>query len=496
MVPFVTRFFVPVAAIALLALPAAAQRPALTGEKAQVADAVKADLTRLSELQTAHHNRTRVYAADARDLNFTPTSGATINIAYASMNAWAANASHPTLSPISCFIIISSAEPTGPAAQPFCQEGRPGSGAPVASGQPSAGAANAPRTTPTTTPNAPAGAAQTGGAQTGAAQGGAAPTGAPSGQAQVGQTPTQPRTDAAPSGQPAGQPSVATPGTVVTSPSTPARNPQPQRETAVPTNVPRQETGMSPVQPAPPLRQPGGAQEPSGPVTRPQQATALPYSDIPASARAGTRDIDPSGMTVPSTIENVTPAQFSAKLNEFAQGATTLLTQIPADLERIVRDPYESTAEFQARRAAALEAAQRKEREFFQQNSKTYNVAIPVREVRYDPDREIFEFTVDGMGLPILRGEGSAPSTLTFTCYSRPVFWCSTEAGMTYEAGDMWKIPRATARQFDILRTPLTLYARFAVGRRNDASVLAIGLVSMDLQARGQSVSRWDGTSR
>jgi hypothetical protein len=471
MVPFVTRFFVPVAAIALLALPAAAQRPALTGEKAQVADAVKADLTRLSELQTAHHNRTRVYAADARDLNFTPTSGATINIAYASMNAWAANASHPTLSPISCFIIISSAEPTGPAAQPFCQEGRPGTGAPVASGQPSGGSANAPRTTPTTTPNAP-------------------------GAAQTGQASTQPRTGAAQSGQPVTQPGAATPGTVVTSPSTPAREPQPQRETAVPTNVPRQETGMSPVQPAQPLRQPGAAQEQSGPVTRPQQATALPYSDIPASARAGTRDIDPSGMTVPSATENVTPAQFSAKLNEFAQGATTLLTQIPAELERIVKDPYESTAEFQARRAAALEAAQRKEREFFQQNSKTYNVAIPVREVRYDPDREIFEFTVDGMGLPILRGEGSAPSTLTFTCYSRPVFWCSTEAGMTYEAGDMWKIPRATARQFDILRTPLTLYARFAVGRRNDASVLAIGLVSMDLQARGQSVSRWDGTSR
>jgi hypothetical protein len=201
-------------------------------------------------------------------------------------------------------------------------------------------------------------------------------------------------------------------------------------------------------------------------------------------------------MTVPSATENVTPAQFSAKLNEFAQGATTLLTQIPAELERIVRDPYESTAEFQARRAAALESAQRREREFFQQNSKTYNVAVPVREVRYDPDREIFEFTVDGMGLPITRGEGTAPGTLTFTCYSRPVFWCSTEAGMTYEAGDMWKIPRATARQYDILRTPLTLYARFAVGRRNDASVLAIALVSMDLQARGQSVSRWDGTSR
>lgn len=479
MVPPVTRFFLSVSALAVMAMPAAAQRPALTGEKAQVADAVKADLSRLSDLQTAHHNRTRVYAADARDLNFTPTSGATINIAYASMNAWAANATHPTLSPVACFIIISSAEPTGPAAQPFCQEGRPGSttvasGQPAA-GQPSVGAANTPRTAPTTTPNLP-------------------PAATPS--TPTTQAPGQPSRGG---NAPASQLPSATPTTptVTTSPSQPARDAQPPRnETPAPTTVARPETGMTPVQPAQPLRQPGGAEQTAGPVTRPQQPTALPYSDIPASARAGTRDIDLSGMTVPTATESVTPAQFSAKLNEFAQGATTLLTQIPADLERIVRDPYESTAEFQARRAAALESAQRREREFFQQNSKTYNVAVPVREVRYDPDREIFEFTVDGMGLPITRGEGNTPGSLTFTCYSRPVFWCSTEAGMTYEAGDMWKIPRATARQYDILRTPLTLYARFAVGRRNDASVLAIALVSMDLQARGQSVSRWDGTSR
>lgn len=447
MVPSVTRFFLPVAALALMAMPVAAQRPALTGEKAQVADAVKADLSRLSDLQTAHHNRTRVYAADARDLNFAPSSGATINIAYASTNAWAANATHPTLSPVACFIIISSAEPTGPAAQPFCQEGRPGSPT-VGAGQPSAGAAVAPA--PRSAPSAPSAPA-----------------------------------------------SVAAAPSVTTSPAQPAREAQsPRAQAPARSAVAPAESGMSPVQPAQPLRQPGAAQQIAGPVARPQQPTALPYSDIPASARAGTRDIDPSGMTVPSTVENVTPAQFSAKLNEFAQGATTLLTQIPAELERVVRDPYESTAEYQARRAAALEAAQRKEREFFQLNNKTYNVAVPVREVRYDPDREIFEFTVDGMGLPVTRRDEDAAGALTFTCYTRPVFWCSSEAGMTYEAGDMWKIPRATARQHDILRTPLTLHARFAVGRRNDASVLAIALLSMDLQARGQSVSRWDGTSR
>jgi hypothetical protein len=120
------RILVLSAGLALLASPALAQRPALTGEKARIADSVRADLTRLSNLQRSHHSRTKVYAADARDLSYTPTSGAQVNITYASMNAWAAVATHPSLAPVNCFIIISAAEPTGPAAEPFCQEGRPG----------------------------------------------------------------------------------------------------------------------------------------------------------------------------------------------------------------------------------------------------------------------------------------------------------------------------------------------------------------------------------
>lgn len=474
-VPHVPRVLLSAIALALLAMPVAAQRPALTGEKAQVADAVKADLTRLSELQTAHHNRTRVYAADARDLGFTPTSGATINIAYASMNAWAANASHPTLSPISCFIIISSAEPTGPAAQPFCQEGRPGAGT-VAAGQPTTGA------------------------QAGAQQ----PTPQPRQQA-AGQTPAPAGVQPAatpPSGA-AAQPQAAatpttTPPTVTTTPSQPAREvQQPRQQQAPSAPVQRPETGMTPSRPAQPLPAATPSTQTAQGQGRPTvQQPSGPLSTVPASALAGTRDIDVAGITVPTLAENVTPQQFSQKLNEFAQGATTMYAELQSRNESIVRDPYESTAEFEARRAAAFEATQRREREFFQQNSRVYTVAMPVREVRYDPDREIFEFTVDGLGLPITRTTSSEPGSLTLTCFSRPVFWCSSEAGMVYEAGDMWRIPRGTARQFDILRTPLTLNARFAVGRRNDAPVLSISLLSMDLQARGQSVSKWDGTSR
>lgn len=448
-VPHVPRVLLSAIALALLAMPVAAQRPALTGEKAQVADAVKADLTRLSELQTAHHNRTRVYAADARDLGFTPTSGATINIAYASMNAWAANASHPTLSPISCFIIISSAEPTGPAAQPFCQEGRPGTGA-VAGGQPTTGAQQ--QSPPTQQPRQ-----------------------------QAGQAPAP----------------AVTPPTVTSTPSQPAREVQQPRQQQAVAPVQRPETGMTPSRPAQPLPSATPSTQTAQGQGRatPQQPTG-PLSSVPASALAGTRDIDIAGITVPTQSENVTPQQFSQKLNEFAQGATTMYAELQSRNESIVRDPYESTAEFEARRAAAFEATQRREREFFQQNSKTYVVAMPVREVRYDPDREIFEFTVDGLGLPVTRSGGNEPGTLTLTCFSRPVFWCSSEAGMVYEAGDMWRIPRGTARQFDILRTPLTLNARFAVGRRNDAPILSISLLSMDLQARGQSVSKWDGAAR
>lgn len=363
MSPLFRRFLIPFAAgLTLLASPAEAQRPALTGEKARVAEEVRADLSKLGQLQQAHHARTKVYAADVRDLSFAPTSGAQVNIAYASMNAWAANATHPVLSPIACFIIISAAEPTGPASEPFCQEGRPGA---------------------TTTAAAPA-------TTTG-------PTG----------------------GLPATSPSAPPPGATM----------------------------------APATR------TPSQPATT---TAAAPRTSAPSAQPA----------------------------------ATSIFMTQPAEMVRIVRDPYESSAEYEARRAAAVAAAQRREQEFFQANTKTYNVAMPVRDVRYDPDREVLEFSVDGIGLPITRtyGDEAGAPALTFTCYSRPVFWCSPDTGMTYEAGDLWRVSRAAARQHDVLRSPLVLYARFAVGRREDSRTLAISLLAMDLQARGQSVQRWDGS--
>jgi hypothetical protein len=116
---------------------------------------------------------------------------------------------------------------------------------------------------------------------------------------------------------------------------------------------------------------------------------------------------------------------------------------------------------------------------------------MPVRNVRYDADSEALEFAMDALRLPTTR-EGR--SQLTVACFTRPVFWCMPDAGMTYDANDLWKVPRATARQFDVLRAPMTVTARFTVGGRADSErALAISLVDMELQARGQVVQRWTG---
>ncbi len=466
---FCRALLVPVAGLALLASPALAQRPALTGEKARVAEAVRTDLTKLADLQKAHHARTKVYAADARDLNFAPTSGAQVNIAYASMNAWAANATHPVLSPIACFIIISAAEPTGPASEPFCQEGRPGVTASAASTAPAAAPAAA-------TP-APQQARQT---QTAAQPTGSQPT----------QAPPSPGTVAAGAAAP--------PPTVTRTPTQPAAAaPAPTPATTPPAATPaRTEQSISPSTPAAPVRTSQVSAAPAGPPAA--RGGGQISGDIPVTARSNTREALPAGAIISQQVENVTAAQFSQKLAEFAQGAMSVFLTQPTDAVRIVRDPYESTAEFEARRAAAIAAAQRREQEFFQQNARTYNVAMPIRDVRYDADREVLEFTVDGVGLPITRtyGDEVGAPTLSLTCYTRPVFWCSPDTGMSYEAGDLWRVSRAAARQHDVLRNPLVLYARFAVGRREDTRTLAISLLSMDLQARGQSVQRWEGGAR
>lgn len=400
--------------LALAPAPTPAQRPALTGEKARVAEAVRRDLTRLSQAQRTHHERTKLYAADLRDLSFSAQSGAEISIAFASTNAWAANASHTTLSPVKCFVIVSAADAAdAPTAQPFCTDAEPGTAAARV-------ASAAPASTPTST------AAST------------APSTAPPTRSSA-QTPT-PRTT----------PRTTPPVTQSTRPAQPATT---RASTATQSTPPR---------------------------TSPARA---------AESNPGVRMItrDASGnVTTAEQVEAVTSAQFTEALAQMSREAVRVMDSPPPE---VVRDPYESTQEYEARRAEALAAYQRREQDYFRSVRRSFVLQLPVRAVRYDPDAEILMFGVDPIRLPAGR-EGR--SQLTIACFTRPVFWCMPDSGLTYDASDLWRVPRASARRFDLLRTPLTLTVRFTVGGRPDGGrELAVSLVDMDLQARGESVQRW-----
>lgn len=408
------RFSSPVACLATAALlslaPAqlSAQRPALAGEKARVADAVKRDLTRLATMQRAKLSRAKTFASDIKELNFVPSSGADISIAFASATAWAANATHAMLSPVKCFVIISASDAVdAPTSQPFCTDAEPG----TAAGR--VAATNASR--PVDPPVAPA-------------------------------------TKVAPS---------------VPSRTSARADAAAPRAKAIPTPTPAS-------------------------TARATQTVATPLTSAPtrasnAAVRMITRDAG-DGATLADRVEVVSASEFASVLTAMARQAVAVMDAPPPE---VIRDPYESTPEYDARVAAAAAEYQRREQEYFRATKRSFVVQMPVRAVRYDPDRETIEFSVEALRIPSTR-EGR--SQLTVACFTRPVFWCMPDAGMTYDASDLWKVPRATARQFDVLRTPLTLTARFTVGGRPDGErALAISLVDMELQARGQMVQRWTG---
>ncbi len=435
------RFTPPVAFLVALLIASApsaatAQRPALAGEKARVAEAVKRDLDRLATAQRAHHARTKLYATDLKDLRFTPTSGAEVAIAFGSMNAWAANASHPALSPVKCFVIVSAADAVdAPTSKPFCTDVEPGTAASRVAA--TSGATTVPAATPATAPATP----------------------------------------------PATPPATTPATTPQTAPSTPV-NTAPMVTPPVnrPTTRPAAEsTPNTPATAAPPRSTPRTVAPPAGNAS---SAANAARSQRPDAVRMITRDAT-SGVVMAERLETVTPSQFTDALSGMAREAVAMMDAPPPE---VVRDPYESTQEFEARRAAALAEYQRREADYFRNTRRSFVVTMPVRAVRYDADREIVEFTVDAMRLPTTR-EGR--SQLTLACFTRPAFWCMPD-GMSYDAAELWRLPRATARQFDVLRTPMTLTARFTVGGRSDTDrALSVSLVDMELQARGQMVQRW-----
>ncbi len=416
----------------------------LTGERLTRSELVKADLSRLSDLQRGYFEKNKTYTVDSRALNFAPTSGAQISMSYASVRSWAANATHPVIAPFVCFIIVSSPAANTPAEKPFCTDSRRGTAASTLT-----------QASPAAAPSTPASA----GVSKAAADSKVAAKAA----------------------------AVPSPGTAV------------QQVAAARQDVPRKQA-VTPPQQAAPTPAPQKAQQRRPLVRRvpirPAPVLTVPTPLLPAqgevgaAARLQTRGASPVAGG-PGPVEAVTTAQFTDRLVQIATGA---LDALNAKLPELTRDEYESSEEFEGRRAQAMAQFARREVEYFAVNSRTFVVQLQAKDAKYDADREVLEFSVDPVPLPTSRSfsTGGGSSQLTVTCYTRPVFWCAPDAGMTYEAGDLWRVPRARARELDVLRTPLTLQARFAVGSRDDLRGPALTLLGLELQAKGQPVARWE----
>ena len=98
-------------------------------EKQRVADAVRADLTKLTALERAFFSVNKRFTVDTKALHFVPASGATIAVSYASARTFSASASDYRLEPFLCFVIASSGDPNSPAEKPFCTDSRYGTAA-------------------------------------------------------------------------------------------------------------------------------------------------------------------------------------------------------------------------------------------------------------------------------------------------------------------------------------------------------------------------------
>jgi hypothetical protein len=122
------------AAILFVALACAAGAQDLPPARARVADAARADLAKLTELERAYFAKNKRYSADLAALKFTGASGARIAVSYASARTFSASAQDIRFAPFICFVIASSpaADPrTGdsPAEKPFCADSRFGTAA-------------------------------------------------------------------------------------------------------------------------------------------------------------------------------------------------------------------------------------------------------------------------------------------------------------------------------------------------------------------------------
>lgn len=359
-------------------------------------------------------------------------------MSYASARAWAANATHTGIEPYVCFAIVSSPTASADVDKPFCTDSRRGSAA-------------------------------TSIAKAGAAEGAKAPSAkaAPAPQKAVVAAP--PKADA-PKPTPAPTAKAEAPKAAVVA--------APKAADATVAQAPRTKT-------APPTTRR------SEPVVRGRKLSAptLPaQGEVAADSRAQTRAA--STVRGSTTSEAVSASAFAERLSAIAAGAREVLA---AKAPELARDAYESSAEYAGRRAQALAVYERREDEFFAKNSRTFVVQITAKDPKYDPDREILDIGLETVALPIARDLGAAQ--LAVACYTRPVFWCSPDGGMTYEAMGLWHVARAKARELDVLRAPITVQARFVVGHRDDQHGAAVTLIGLELVARGQVLAKWDVAS-
>jgi hypothetical protein len=123
-------------------------------DKVNLANAVRADLSRLSDLERSYFATNGEYTVDVKQLHFVATSGAAIAVSYASARTFSASASDIRLAPFLCFVIASSAGAGSPAEKPFCTDSRYGTAASALARAADEGADSAPAARPPASPSA------------------------------------------------------------------------------------------------------------------------------------------------------------------------------------------------------------------------------------------------------------------------------------------------------------------------------------------------------
>ncbi|MFI5246156.1 MAG: hypothetical protein ACHQQR_13065 [Gemmatimonadales bacterium] len=188
---------------------------------------------------------------------------------------------------------------------------------------------------------------------------------------------------------------------------------------------------------------------------------------------------EPSAAPAPRLPSNPSPA---VEVTPVTVGGAERTAAKPAEL---ATGPATITATAFEERLRAAASAKR--------DSIIVIVQFAVKDARYDPSRGVLEVAVERVPMPLAPSQaadtGSARPALA--CFTRPAFVCGI-SGLTYIARDLLRVPRSRAPDPEVLRSGLTLQARFAIGRRDDTPGPALTLLALVLRAKGEVVSSWE----